>query len=127
MTTEELLREYPFLQQKDFKGTPIAGYTFLDDLPRGWVIRFGEQLCKDIKIVLKENNLLDKYEIYEVKEKYCGLRWYDNYPEVTRRIISYYDKLATHTCLNCGAEASKNFDIPFCDNCRDSHILLKLN
>lgn len=118
MTTEQLLKKYPFLQQKDFKGTPIAGYTFLDDLPRGWVKRFGESLCKDIKQALIEHNCLNDYEIFQVKEKYGEIRWYDNYPEITDEIIDYYNQFIHNTCAVCGTHSLHYKDgVAICKNC----------
>lgn len=53
-------------------------YTELDDMPKGWRIAFGEQMCEELKQELIKFNYLDDYEITQVKEKWGSLRWYDN-------------------------------------------------
>lgn len=53
-------------------------YTELDDMPEGWRIAFGDQMCEEIHKELLKYNYVDKYKIVQIKEKYGTLRWYDN-------------------------------------------------
>ena len=113
---KKLIEEYPFLKIYD-----NMNYTWLDNMPTGWRIAFGEQMCKEIKEELLKNNELDSYEIVDIKEKFGGLRWYDNsgLPGM-QFIIAKYEALSEKTCINCGKPAnwiSKGWISPYCDDC----------
>ena len=113
---KKLIEEYPFLKIYD-----NMNYTWLDDMPIGWRIAFGEQLCKEIKEELIKNKELDSYKIIQIKEKFGGLRWYDNsgLPGM-QFIIAKYEALSEKTCINCGKPAnwiSKGWISPYCDDC----------
>lgn len=45
-------------------------YTELDDLPDGWRVAFGDQMCEEIREALIEDGDLDRYRVVQVKEKY---------------------------------------------------------
>lgn len=116
---KKLIEEYPFLKIDDNCDT--IDYTWLDDMPIGWRIAFGEQLCKEIKEELVKNNELDSYQIIQIKEKFGGLRWYDNssLPGI-QVIIAKYEALSEKICINCGKPAiwiSKGWISPYCDEC----------
>ena len=116
---KKLIEEYPFLKLEGSCDT--ISYTWLDDMPIGWRIAFGEQMCKEIKEELLKNNELDSYEIVDIKEKFGGLRWYDNsgLPGM-QFIIAKYEALSEKTCINCGKPAnwiSKGWISPYCDEC----------
>ena len=52
-------------------------FTELDDMPDGWRIAFGEQMCAEIKQALLEEGgekLLNEYRILQIKEKYGLLK-----------------------------------------------------
>lgn len=53
-------------------------YTLLDNMPDGWRIAFGDQMCEEIDRELRRFDYQDKYRIVQIKEKYGSLRWYDN-------------------------------------------------
>ena len=95
--------------------------TELDDMPDGWRIAFGEQLCEELKEELVRAGYLDKYRITQIKEKYGMLHWYDN--GNTKRgndIISKYVRLSERTCICCGKPATRvttTWISPYCDKC----------
>lgn len=103
----------------------IPMYTELDALDNGWRLKFGKQLCKDIKkSLLREGGRrrLKEYRIMQIKEKYGFLHWYDaeGNIEIMREIIPKYEELSYHTCINCGKPATKRstgWICPYCDNC----------
>ena len=74
-------------------------FTEADDMPDGWWIAFGEQMCDEIKEALIEDGDLDRWRIVQLKEKWgC----YDEETEVlTRRgwkhfkDVTYDDEFAT--------------------------------
>ena len=124
MTNKELINEFPFLQPCDpwtgkFKDN--VDYTILDDMPEGWRKAFGEQMCKDIKALLVETGEIEKYRVLQVKEKFGQLRWYGNiYTDALIQTLSKYENLSKHTCIKCGAEATKisvGWVSPWCDEC----------
>jgi len=53
-------------------------HTELDDMPDGWRVAFGDQLCEEIQKELEKFDYVDKYMITQIKEKYGYLHWYDN-------------------------------------------------
>lgn len=96
-------------------------YTELDDMPDGWRIAFGEQLCEELKDVLMRDECLDEYRITQIKEKFGSLRWYDfgnTYDGY--KIISKYENLSRKTCIVCGKPATRittGWISPYCDDC----------
>ena len=102
-------------------------YTELDGMPEGWKKAFGEQICEEIQKLLEEADYVYKYRILQIKEKFGGLRWYDNtVPESIRErlnaIITKYEDLSERTCVECGAPATKistGWISPWCDKCAE--------
>lgn len=124
LRTRKLLKKYPFLAPIDWytqtqlsvKQHKYEMGTALDDMPKGWRKAFGIQLAKDIKQELKQKHIKN-YVIYQVKEKYGGLRWYDNYG---LDCLRKYEDLSYRTCVNCGQPATKislGWICPWCDTC----------
>lgn len=64
-------------------------YTSLDNMPDGWRIAFGDQMIEEIHQELIKYNFVDKYQIVQIKEKYGGLRWYDNGTPIGRLSEDY--------------------------------------
>ena len=103
-------------------------YTELDDMPDGWRIAFGEQMCAEIKQALLDEGgekLLDEYRIVQIKEKYGSLRWYDAWTtDRIQQIIEKYENLSMRTCIDCGRPAtriSRGWIAPYCDKCASPH------
>lgn len=112
-------------------GTHNYEYTKLDEMPQGWNIAFGEQMCFEIKELLEEVGWEYDYQIIQIKEKWGYLHWYDeNVPdsifERLQKVIYKYEELSKHTCVICGAPAtkiSKGWISPYCDMCIErTHI-----
>lgn len=97
-------------------------YTELDHLPDGWRLAFGEQLCEELNTALNKTNFADDYRITEIKEKWGGLRWYDNGSTTEMQdIIDKYESLSFRTCINCGKPAkwvTRGWISPYCDSCK---------
>lgn len=98
-------------------------YTELDSLPDGWDIAFGRQMCEELREALIEDDDLDKWRIVQMKEKFGGLRLYDNGCKQGSRvpdIIEKYERISERTCINCGKPATKitcGWIMPVCDDC----------
>ena len=124
-----LISEYPFLKIDGIIDESGLSFTWLDDMPKGWRIAFGDNMLKDLKEALIADNALDQYQIVQVKEKYGGLRWYDNWStERICKVIDKYEKLSYNTCIICGKPAkyiTKGWISPYCEDCvkivRDSY------
>ena len=93
-------------------------------MPPGWKKAFGELLCEDIKLELIRCNFLDEYRIFQVKEKYGELRWYNNgTPEgcKVQDIIDRYSCISGHICCACGALDAHmvygGWISPYCSRC----------
>lgn len=124
LRNKKLLKKYPFLApinwdtltQLSVKQHKYKMGNVLDDIPNGWRKAFGIQLAEDIKQELKQKHIKN-YAVYQVKEKYGELRWYDNY---SLNCLEKYKKLSKHTCVVCGRPATKismGWICPWCDKC----------
>lgn len=139
MENKRLCKRYPFLIPRNGWSDKIAwkyhptqwqyetkySSTYLDDMPEGWRKAFGKEMCEEIRQVLIKGNYLNKYRVVQVKEKYCGLRWYDEgapssiYREL-QDIINKYEEISERTCIWCGRPATKislGWISPWCDEC----------
>ena len=103
--------------------------TFLDDMPPGWYLAFGIKMCEEIQAILEKYDVVDKYSIVQVKEKYGSLRWYSDAPtecyKEIQDIVYKYDRLSSETCCECGKPAkweSRGWICPYCDDCRNKII-----
>ncbi len=122
-----LIKEFPFLKYKSLycDAEPIedGSWTFLDDIPEGWVKAFGLEMCQEIKNALVEEDLLDEYKIFQTKEKFGTLRWYDNgVSKKVEDIIWKYERVSANTCCQCGKPATKlstGWICPYCDECAE--------
>ena len=130
LRTKKLLKKYPFLApinwytltQLSVKQHKYEIGTVLDDMPDGWRKAFGIQLSEDIKHELKQKNIKN-YNVQQVKEKYGGLRWYDNY---RLDCLDKYEKLSERTCVVCGKPATRistGWICPYCDKCSDKYLI----
>ena len=127
MTNEELLKEYPFLNISNSIYPEYCNfdYTLLDDMPSGWRERFGLQMCADIKQALEENNIaIELYKVFQVKEKFGELCWYDNdICEDVKKIVDTYCFISKYVCCNCGdirdVKMSNDWVYPYCAKCRE--------
>jgi hypothetical protein len=123
-----LAKRYPWIiTTKDLKWNEGKyRYTIMDDIPSGWRKAFGLQLIADIDMYLKENNIQD-YVVYQVKEKWGELRWYDNCSsEMYRNIIHKYEVKSRDLCIHCGKASTrftKGWITPVCDKCTKKYKL----
>jgi len=130
-----LLIEYPWLGIEEDEAINYIDveddkvYTYLDCVPKGWM-KLCEDLCAELKPLLKKANFVEGYKLCQVKEKFGGLRWYDasGVPEEIsaeyNALIRKYEKISFKTCVDCGAPAiyhSTGWIYPFCGYCA-AHI-----
>ena len=129
MRYKKLCKRYPFLIIRNWRTDEPYGYefTYLNDMPIGWRCAFGIEMCEEIRQILVKANYLNKYRVVQVKEKYAGLRWYDDgapasiYREL-QDVIVKYEMLSYRTCICCGHPATKisrGWISPFCDKCAE--------
>lgn len=113
-------------------------YTELDQMPDGWRIAFGEQMCEEIHQELVKFDCVDKYRILQIKEKFGGLRWYDDGVPIGNKELfgelyilpnntlsevgddEYYDYIKT---LDDGTKVYKHYIIK--DRCKIRKIIEK--
>ena len=127
-----MIKKYPFLLPKNRwdKGLDISSeysfdftYTETHSMPKGWFKAFGIKMLDEIREFMLLNNpkFLYQYTITDIKEKYGGLRWYDEgTPEGMYEIINKYTKLSYYICVWCGEVATHTTDgwiMPVCDEC----------
>lgn len=107
-----LVGKYPFLAWINEENNKIDyTTTWFDNIPIGWRKAFGEMLCEEIKQQLIKDGELDKYQIFDIKEKFGQLRWYDNGNQAVYRIIDKYSVLSENICIRCGKP-----DVPMINN-----------
>ena len=97
-------------------------YTELDDMPDGWRIAFGEQMCQDIMDALEDSNTVKSYGIDQIKEKFGFLCWYDHggTKKIRDEIVPKYEDMSIRTCISCGQPAeyvSGGWISPWCTDC----------
>lgn len=124
-----LCERYPFLIPRSLWSGEIHpdydySFTKLDDLPEGWRIAFGEELCEEIKAALLRDGgeeALNAYRVLDIKEKYGVLRWYDRHGNnEIYKLINQYAARSAVTCIQCGKPATKRsmgYICPYCDAC----------
>lgn len=131
---KNLLEKYPWLTPyNEWTGELNEDYdydhTWADDIPDGWRLAFGDQMLEELSQLLKKYNIEKEYSIVEIKEKFGGLRWYDDgFPkegyEEYKDWLYKYEELSFKTCINCGKPAtriSKGWISPYCDDCIDEN------
>ena len=109
--TDEVIEDYDYT------------YTELDDMPYGWRVAFGEQMCEELQKAL---DMMDpeeakKFRVVQIKEKYGSLRFYPNWvTDQIAEILYKYSVMSEHICISCGAPATKmslGWICPWCDSC----------
>lgn len=129
---KNLLEKYPWLTPYNvWTGKLNEDYdydhTWADCIPEGWRLTFGDQMIEELSQLLKKYNIEKDYSIVEIKEKFGGLRWYDNgfpkegYEEYMNWIHKYED-LSFKTCISCGKPAigyTRGWIIPLCKECME--------
>ena len=127
---KELLEKYPWLYPvSEYTGKPLENYdysfTWMDDIPLGWNIAFGKQMVEELGALLEKYNYQDEYSICQIKEKFGGLRWYDNgFPtegyEEYKEWLDKYEELSFKTCIDCGKPAkyfTRGWITPISEDC----------
>lgn len=124
-----LVVKYPFLIPRyDWSGEIIEDYdytsTYLDDIPVGWKIAFGEMMCEEIKQELVRCNYLDEFRIIQAKEKFGQARIYTNGEPIgckVQQIIDKYSVLSQNICIICGKPdvpiTNNGWISPYCKKC----------
>lgn len=110
MTKDELIKKYPWLELRNVwtnEKVKDTESTWLDDLPEGWKIAFGEQMIEELDEILRKANFQNDYRITQIKEKYGSLRWYDDgvplgILEEQNEWLAKYEDLSEKTCMICG-------------------------
>lgn len=133
---EYWVAKYPFLRIKDnsvypWLKTDVIESHWLDELPIGWLIAFGEDMCNELLEAL--GSYVDNFIIIQVKEKFGEMRIYyyfdctednEEIKSVQYKvdiIIDKYSVLSYKTCVDCGAPADVRtvggWIAPYCDRC----------
>lgn len=125
---KELIKKYPWLLPKNIWTDEIVenydySWTELDEVPDGWRIAFGDLLCEDIQAELEKYDFVNKYRIVQIKEKYGGLRWYDDGTPINSKIgsiINDYSHISEYICIYCGeldVPSTDGWITPVCKEC----------
>lgn len=132
-TVEEnkaLIEKYPFLLPRNVFDDAVPddydySYTLFEDIPEGWQIAFGMQMIEELREILVKGGFLYDYRILQIKEKFGGLRWYDNGypPSVSEEYLAWEEKyyqLSYDVCIKCGQESAgltTGWIMPLCRKC----------
>ena len=112
-----IVKEYPFLgsDREDYD----YSYTELDFIPYGWLVGFGEKLLIELKDLLLKKNLLYKFKIFDIKEKY-GLLRIDacDCDKEVYALLNRYENASGNYCIVCGKPVTKHMCYyGTCDTC----------
>lgn len=125
---KQILEKYPFLRARTVKGNidTTSEFPMMElEIPNGWY-RLFFQMCDDIKPILEEKGLIDKFYFVQVKEKFNQLRCYahQDIPEI-ENILTKYEFMARSVCTICGAPAeyeTTGYIASICGDCFEKHI-----
>ena len=137
---KEWVAKYPFLRFKDnrccpWENTEEIESCWMFDLPVGWQIGFGEQMCDELMSAL--GKYADDFIIIQLKEKYNSIRLYWDWADkdyideeseemsaindMIDNIIRKYDEISYNTCVVCGKPATEytrsGWHQGFCSDC----------
>jgi len=145
-----LIEKYPWLLPRNrWTGEVVEDYDYhwteLDEMPEGWRIAFGLDMCEEIQQALikaqeqdpnggyEECGITTNYDsnkiipyvegfrIMEIKEKYGELRFYcGSAPQEVFNVIHKYEIKSQKICIGCGKRATKislGWISPWCDEC----------
>ena len=126
---KEMVKIYPFLQVRDIDGTidEKARFPMIPlEIPDGWYKLFF-QMCEDIKPLLEQEDVLDKFYFIQVKEKYNELICYSNGVASleVEQIIQKYKYISRYVCTNCGKPAefeTTGYLASYCNECRSDKV-----
>ena len=138
---KEWVAKYPFLRFRDgddfhlWENIKQIESCWMFDIPVGWQIGFGKQMCDELMDVLGDH--VDDFVILQLKEKYNELRlyWGWDYREYTdeesnamnglydaiESVISKYTDISYNTCVVCGKPATKVTDGYIAGYCADCY------
>ena len=129
---------FPFLRVTNNSVEPwlTEEDSWAESIPIGWRNSFFEDMCNELTNALGEH--VDAFEIEQLKEKYGSMRLYwawkgmhcpvreDEIPnrldDTINAIIDKYTDISYHTCVRCGATATKYtkpWILPVCDKCAE--------
>ena len=121
-----LIENYPFITPNDINGTrienPDYSSTLLDDIPEGWKVGFGYFFCEDLKDLLVKLDMLDTFQILQIKEKFGKLCVYTNTDnEHIQSLIDSYSERSLHCCADCASQDAIPIKalhvVPLCERC----------
>lgn len=98
-------------------------YTEMDEMPDGWRLAFGDEMCEEIQKDLVAHDYVNEFWITQIKEKYGMLCFYTgSIPKDSDifNIIDKYEHMSRKICINCGAPATRmttGWISPFCAKC----------
>ena len=123
---QEWVAKYPFLRFKDnsccpWQSTEEVENCWMFDLPVGWQIGFGEQMCDELMAAL--GKYADDFIIIQLKEKFNEIRLYWGWAdkkyirkdseemnqvyEDIEAVINKYAEISYNTCVVCGKPATE--------------------
>lgn len=114
-------KKYPWLNINK------VDFNILDEMPIGWRIAFGDMMVEEIDQQLKKegDDVRNNYQVFQIKEKFGELRWYDNGSAEIDRIISKYSVISANVCVYCGKPDVpvhiKGWIYPVCEDCYNKH------
>ena len=126
---KQILRKYPFLRTRTIDGEVDTETEFpmiCLEIPNGWY-RLFYQMCDDIRPILKQEGLMDRFYFIQVKEKYDELICYTNgiEPLSVQIILQKYKYLSKFICVHCGKPAefiTLGYLASLCKNCLNKRM-----
>lgn len=121
---DQYIEKYPWLRLRNlWTGEIDPNTNAMQEMPEGWEIAFGDLFCEEMDAVLKEEGLVDKFVIEQIKEKFGSLRIYVSPApsERVRAVIRKYEVLSGNICIRCGKPDVPMLNTywisPYCKDC----------
>lgn len=124
---KKLIKMYPWLIPRNvWTGKVVKDYDWtwheFEAMGPGWWKAFGLMLCEEIQQELHKFDFVNKFSLLQVKEKFGGLRIYNNgAPGNIHRITDKYEQISQNVCYNCGkpdvAITNAGWLLPLCKEC----------
>ena len=118
-----MIEQYPFLLPRNRWTDKVSedynyDYNEWEAIPLGWQIAFGWKLLNELNNLLIKHNIVDKFRITQIKEKFGELRLYCTSNKEILELISKYTYESQTTCIICGDKAdyiSRGWICPYCE------------
>jgi hypothetical protein len=121
ISNEYIFTTYPWMKGLNLYNIKERNWNYLYELPEGWVNSFISDWLNEVDAIYQKFTPEQKENFYveQLKEKYGIFTQYFSFEtEELAEVIYKYENISWHTCVHCGAPASKHslgYILPYCE------------